>query len=98
MLFIVNTPFLNINSSLTHSDIITKSHIWLKSAGTNSNFTFMLFTDIDMSGYNTYGLLDRYGRLYRNGHLQLFRNTEDVKYFVLHSLNCSVLIINIVYN
>ena len=40
----------------------------------------------DMNKYITYGLLDRYGRLYRNGHLQLFRNTEDVKYFVLHSL------------
>ncbi|MBQ7545121.1 MAG: hypothetical protein IJT02_09300 [Synergistaceae bacterium] len=132
--------------------------LWLKSAGANPSFTFMIFTDIDMSGYNIpanvqvhamtleeirkraakyldfepvlntpyklcdyrpmYGLifedylegfdfwgfcdcdlvwgdmskfitddlLDRYSRLYRNGHLQLLRNTEDVKHFALHKL------------
>ena len=26
--------------------------LWLKSAGANPSFTFMIFTDIDMSGYN----------------------------------------------
>ena len=26
--------------------------LWLKSAGYNSNFDFMIFTDIDFSGYN----------------------------------------------
>ena len=132
--------------------------LWLKSAGANTSFTFMIFTDNDMTGYNVpanvyvhsmtleqirtrisrhldfepvlntayklcdykpmYGLifedylsgydfwgfcdcdliwgdmnrfitddlLDRYGKLYRNGHLQLFRNTEDVKHFALHKL------------
>ena len=132
--------------------------LWLKSAGANPSFTFMIFTDIDMSGYdiphnvhvhsmtlegirkraakyldfepvlNTpyklcdyrpmYGLIfedylsgydfwgfcdcdliwgdmskfitdemmDKYGRLYRNGHLQLLRNTEDVKRFALNTL------------
>ena len=132
--------------------------LWLKSAGANPSFTFMIFTDIDMSGYdiphnvhvhsmtlegirkraakyldfepvlNTpyklcdyrpmYGLIfedylsgydfwgfcdcdliwgdmskfitdemmDKYGRLYRNGHLQLLRNTEDVRYFTLNVL------------
>ena len=132
--------------------------LWLKSAGYNPDFTFMLFTDCDMSGYNVpdnvkvipmtldgvrkliaphldfefvldtpyklcdykpmYGLifqdwlkgydfwgfcdpdviwgnlnnyvtdelLDRFGRLYINGHFQLLRNTEDVRRFVLHRI------------
>ena len=132
--------------------------LWLKSAGANPSFTFMVFTDIDTSGYNIppnvhfhamtieeirqraakhldfepvltvprklcdykilYGvifedyisgydfwglcdcdliwgdmgkfitddLLDKYGRLYRNGHLQLFRNTEAVRNFAIHEL------------
>ena len=132
--------------------------LWLKSAGANPDFTFMIFTDIDMSGYDipknvqvhyltfegvkkliaphldfdfvcgtpyklcdyrpifglifvdylagydfwgfcdsdvifgdlgkyiTDDILDRYGKLFCKGHLQLLRNTEDVKYFALHKL------------
>ena len=132
--------------------------LWLKSAGANPDFTFMLFTDCDMSGYNVpenvkvihltfeglkkliaphldfpfvletpyklcdykpmYGLIfrdwlegydfwghvdpdivwgdlgrfitddlmDNYGRLYRRGHLTLYRNTPDVNGFALHGL------------
>ena len=132
--------------------------LWLKSAGTNPDFTFMIFTDCDMSGYNvpenvrvihltfdglkkliaphldfafvlgtpyklcdyrpmfglifadwlkgydfwghvdpdiiwgnmsrfiTDDLLDKYSKLYRNGHLVLYRNTPEVNSFALHKL------------
>ena len=132
--------------------------LWLKSAGANPSFTFMIFTDIDMSGckipanvhvhamlleeirqraakyldfepvlntpyklcdykpmfglifedylagYDFWGfcdadlifgnmskfitddLLDRYDRLYRNGHIQLLRNVRDVNCFVRNNL------------
>ncbi|MBQ6972506.1 MAG: hypothetical protein IJP86_09175 [Synergistaceae bacterium] len=132
--------------------------LWLKSAGCNPQFDFMIFTDCDFSGYKVpgnvhvihmtfdelrariaqhldfpfvcdtaykacdyrpmYGLifedyladyefwgtcdpdeiwgdmgrfitpeiLDNYSRIYRLGHLQLFRNTEDVRTFALHEL------------
>ena len=130
----------------------------LKSAGYNPDFTFMIFTDIDFSGYKVpenvkvihmtfdslkklialhldfdfvlnepyklcdykpmYGLifqdwlkgydfwghvdadliwgdmgkfisdelLDRYDRIYRWGHCTLYRNTEEIRRFVLHKL------------
>lgn len=132
--------------------------LWLKTAGANKNFTFMMFTDCDFSGYNlpdnfhpvymkfdelrariakyldfdfvcdtpykacdyillhglmfqdylkgydfwgtcdpdeiwgdmnkfiTDDILDRYDRIYRLGHLQLFRNTPEVNNFALHEL------------
>ena len=132
--------------------------LWLKSAGANPSFTFMIFTDNDMSSYNIpsnvhvhsmtleeiraraarhldfepvlnvpyklcdykpmYGLifedylcgydfwghvdpdiiwgdlghfitdylLSKYTRLFRRGHLELYRNTEHVNHFALHEL------------
>ena len=132
--------------------------MWLKTAGANSSFTFMIFTDIDMSGYNIpdnvhvhamtleqirqraakhldfepvlnvpyklcdykpmYGLIfedyiagydfwghvdpdviwgdigsfvtdelmDRHDRISRWGHFNLYRNTEDIRRFILHKL------------
>ena len=132
--------------------------LWLKSAGANTNFTFMIFTDEDMSGYDVpanvhvhnmtledirkraakhlgfeavltvpyklcdykpmYGLifddylkgydfwghvdadivwgdmgsfitddlLDEYSRLFQRGHLNLYRNTDEVNHFALYEL------------
>ena len=132
--------------------------LWLKSAGANTNFTFMIFTDIDMSGYNIpdnvhvhkmtmeevrqrasrhlgfeavltmpyklcdykpmYGLifedylkgydfwghidpdiiwgnlenfitddlLDEYIRLFHLGHMNIYRNTDEVNHSALHEL------------
>lgn len=132
--------------------------LWLKSAGANPNFTFMIFSDIDFSSYNVpanvkifpmtfdeikrlvslyldfefvlnnsykfcdyrplYGLifheylegydfwgyvdsdviwgdigkfitddiLGKYDKLYRLGHLTIYRNTEEINTFALHKL------------
>lgn len=132
--------------------------LWLKSSGANSSFTFMIFTDIDMTcfkmpgnvlvhyltfedmkkliaehldcdfvldspyklcdyrpiyglifqeylnGYDFWGhcdcdliwgdlgkyitddMLDKYGKLFRYGHLVLYRNTESIRKFALHEL------------
>ncbi len=132
--------------------------LWLKSAGANPNFTFMIFSDIDFSSYNVpanvkifpmtfdelkarirphldfdfvldrpyklcdyrplYGLifqeylegydfwghvdpdiiwgdmgkfitdylLDKFDRLYKRGHLVLYRNSESIRRFALNKL------------
>ena len=132
--------------------------LWLKSAGANPDFTFMIFTDADASGlkipdniqihymtieeirqraskhlgfeavitklyklceykplyglifedylagYDFWGhvdpdivwgnienfvtdsLLDEYNRLFRLGHFELYRNTDEINHFILHEL------------
>ena len=40
----------------------------------------------DMSKFITPEIMDKYGRIYRLGHLQMFRNTEKVRTFALQKL------------